>query len=366
MNVQNGGNKGLFQLFKAMGGLQKTAVIVAGVIIVGGGATAVTMAVKNAQSIPAEVSSVETSSATDLPALVSSGASSEETSSVKTSSEDVSSAEPSSVATSSAKSSSKTTASTKTSSKAQTASSGQPAVASTAPSPDAVAALPEGYQEKWADLYKQNKEFVGWIKFTGKLDYAVAQANNNSYYLDRSFKKERYVWGCPYMDSRVSPGQSTNTIIWSHSDPKTGAMFQSLKGLRKVDFYKQHPTVTFNDVYSDGTYKIIAYFVEDTQPENQTFRYQDFINQTDEATINTYITEAKKRSFINTTVDWAATDKFLTLSTCWDTNSKNWDRLVCVARKVRPGEDASVDTSGATQNTAQLLPADGIYNKAPY
>lgn len=355
MNVQNGGNKGLFQLFKAMGGLQKAAVITAGVIIVGGGATAVTMAVLGARSVPVEAVSSDNVSSESLPVIVSS----EEPSSVEPSSvEEISSEEPSSIpeVSSVAVSSQKP----KPSSTASVASEKPKDPAK--PSEEAVAALPEGYQEKYADYYKQNKDFVGWIKYTGKMDYPVVQTTDNSYYLNKTFTKGKSGWGTPYMDYRVSLGQSKNTIIWSHSNPKTGEMFQATKGLRKVDFYKQHPTLTFNDAYNDGTYKIIAYFVENTKSGNQTFAYQNFIDQTDSAYIDSFMAEAKKRSFINTTVDWNAEDTFLTLSTCWDTNTANWDRLVTVARKVRPGESASVDTSGATQNTSQQLPPGGLFS----
>lgn len=354
MHLQNGDKKSFLQVFKAMGGLQKAAVIGAAVVVVGGASAGVAAVINmNNSTLPVTVSSTEQPSSV-LPSSIA--LSSEEISSVEPSSAEISSVEASS-APSSQKASSKPKPS---SSKAPPASAA--AASSKEPDANAVAGLPEGYQARFADLYNQNKDFRGWIKYTGKLDYAITQSKDNSYYLNKNFKKATSAWGNPYMDYRVSVGQSTNTIIWSHSNPKDGSMFQALKGMRKVDYYKQHPTIQFDDVYSDGTYKIVAFFVENTKPGTEFFQYQGFIDQTDDAYINNWLAEAKKRSFINTTVDIQPGDKFLTLSTCWDTNSKNYDRLITVARKVRPGEDASVDTSGATQNAEQKLPANGLYN----
>ena len=60
------------------------------------------------------------------------------------------------------------------------------------------------------------------------------------------------------------------------------------------------------------------------------------------------------RSIINTGVDVLPSDELLTLSTC--TYEFKDARYVVVARKVRKGESADVDTSQASMNPNPLYP----------
>ncbi len=364
MRIKTSDKKGFFSLFKKLVIWQKAAVIISAVAIVGGVSTtvyALAMDKPNEPIVPVinssdlsstEPSVVVTSSEAQSSEVPSSEATSSETSSVESPKESskVSSKESSNAGS---KLSSKET--DKTSSVANTSSK----VISSTP-PVKVADMPEGYQERFAPYYKANKDIAGWINLPGtKLDYPVAQGDNDSYYLDRNIYKEISGWGVPYMSCAVTSKkdyQSTNIILYGHSDDKRGLQLSAIKGFRKIDFYKQHPTIDFDTVYADGTYKIAAFFIENTKPGTSFFRYHTFIESTGDEAFNNFIANAKSRSYINTTVDVVPTDKLLTISTCEDTNPNNYNRLVLVARKVRPDEDLSVDTSGATQNTAQVLP----------
>lgn len=217
--------------------------------------------------------------------------------------------------------------------------------------------LPEGYQEKFAKWYQANTDVQGWLKLDGtKLNYPVMQTTNDYYYLNRNLYKESDVWGIPYMSSFCTTDVSTNTILFGHSRDATGEQLSTLKNYRNIEFYKSNPVIEFDSVYADGDYKIIAYFIENTDEASTFFRYHEFINQTNADYINNFIEQAKLRSYINTTVDYLPTDKFLTISTCEDSNTSNFNRLVLVARKVREDETIYVDTTGATQNSNQLLP----------
>lgn len=64
--------------------------------------------------------------------------------------------------------------------------------------------------------------------------------------------------------------------------------------------------------------------------------------------------DVMKRSMVNTGVDLNENDKTVMLSTC----SYEYEgfRTVIVARKVRDGEDATVDTSKITENENVLYP----------
>lgn len=228
---------------------------------------------------------------------------------------------------------------------------------STPPAPAAKSS--EGYQERFLPYFEKNTDIAGWIKLAGtKLDYPVVQGKDNIYYLDHDVYKKKDSWAVPYMDYRnqnTKDYQSTNTLIYGHSDDKRGLQLSTMKGFRKVDFYKQHPTIEFDSVYADGTYKIVAFYITNQNYKNW-LDYYNFIEPSSADALNSFVAGAKARSYINTNVDVLPTDKLLTIQTCEDTNSKNFNRLVMLARKLREGEDPSVDTSSATQNTAQVLP----------
>ena len=67
-----------------------------------------------------------------------------------------------------------------------------------------------------------------------------------------------------------------------------------------------------------------------------------------------YLNELAQRSLYDTGVDVLPTDKLLTLSTC--SHEFEDARFVVVARLVRPGESAAVDTSKATENPNPRYP----------
>ena len=113
--------------------------------------------------------------------------------------------------------------------------------------------------------------------------------------------------------------------------------------------------IDFNIVYLDGQYKIISVFYTNTHAEHgKIFPYHEFIDAQDPQQTQDYIDSVLVRSIINTGVDVRSDDQLLTLSTC--SYEFKDARFVVVARKVRKGESASVDTSAAVMNPNPLYP----------
>ena len=141
-------------------------------------------------------------------------------------------------------------------------------------------------------------------------------------------------------------------------------MFGDLdKYKHNIEFYKTHPVIQFNTNYELSDYKIIACFVTNVLPsqakDGVVFDYHNYIDM-DKGRYKDFIDNVMLRTQINTGVDVKYGDEFLTLSTC----SSEFDpsRFVIVARKVRSGEDALVDTSKATVNKKAKEPDwDTIY-----
>ena len=222
--------------------------------------------------------------------------------------------------------------------------------------------LPEGYKEEYDALYQINQQLCGWIKIpeTG-IDYPVVHPEDNSYYLNHTFYGSYNRSGTPYLDYRCRSANgelSTNTIIYGHN-LKSGRMFHDVVLYKDVSYYKEHPVVTFNTVYGDYSWKIIGMFFTNADMSlEDAFPYHMFIEKESDEQFYEVLNEAMQCSFFTTGVDVNADDKLLMLSTC--DNAFENSRLVLLARQVRPGESAEVDTSSAKQNASQYLPKNYI------
>lgn len=216
---------------------------------------------------------------------------------------------------------------------------------------------PSEYDKDFAGLWEINPDIVGWINIDGTgLDYPVVQTTDNTKYYRMNFEGEYSEHAVPFVDAAVDLKKpSTNTIIYGHNIRTDGQMFNILKGYKELEYYQQHPVIEFNSVYREGQYKIISIFYANTHAEHgEIFPYHEFIDSQSEAQTQEYIDDVLIRSIINTGVDVLPSDELLTLSTC--TYEFKDARYVVVARKVREGESADVDTSQASMNPNPLYP----------
>lgn len=105
--------------------------------------------------------------------------------------------------------------------------------------------------EKYAVVYEQNSDFVGWISIERtNIDYPVMQTiDNPNYYLKHSFEKQYSDYGVPYVQENCDLGLSDNCVIYGHH-MNNGSMFADLCKYADEDFYRQHKTIRF-DTLSD-------------------------------------------------------------------------------------------------------------------
>lgn len=221
-----------------------------------------------------------------------------------------------------------------------------------------VTAVPEKYNE----YYEKNNDFVGWIKIDSThVDYPVVQTDNNDFYLNHNFEKEEEGRGSIFMDMDCSASSlGENTVLYGHNWlDKT--MFSELTKYSDLDFYKEHPVVEFNTRTNMYKWKIFAVFITSASADEDNGYIFNYIypNMGGE-NFDGYMSEIKKRSLFETGVDVNKNDKILTLSTCTrevDTSNYRADcRIVIVARMVRDGESASVDTSVAKKRDNPKYP----------
>ncbi len=210
---------------------------------------------------------------------------------------------------------------------------------------------------KYANLYAANPDLRGWITIAPfGIDMPLAQGSDNSYYLKRDIYRKWTEYGVPYFDYRNSTYLlDRNTIVYGHNMKYSDKIFGMLEDYKTVDGYKRAPTIQCNTIYEDYTWKIYAVFITNSEAKDDNgyvFNYT-FTRLTDEK-LKEYISYVDKRALYTTDVDILPTDHLLTLSTCcYDFDSA---KIVVLARLVRDGESAEVDTSKAKTNPNPQYP----------
>lgn len=209
---------------------------------------------------------------------------------------------------------------------------------------------------KFREFYNENEDIVGWIKLEGtEIDYPVMQSDDNDYYLHKDFYKKDNKYGVPFADCKNDfENMSQNTVIYSHN-MKDNQMFGELTGYRNLNFYKEHPIISFDTIYGEGKYKVIAGFITNTLPEHgEIFAYNEMLDFENQKEFLKFGDELMDRSFIKMPVDVKENDEILILSTC--TYEFTAARFVVAARKIREGEDEHVDVEKAAVNDDPIMP----------
>lgn len=223
-----------------------------------------------------------------------------------------------------------------------------------------------GPAQDWKALKKINKEIVGWITIPDTVvDYPVLEHKGddryNQYYINRSYKKDGTEYGSIFIDYRSSDSVNSRNVIMHGHNMRDGSQFHTLmnyshEGDLKGDlsYYKKHPVIIFNTPDGDAKYKIISVFKTSTRYEHGEFFNYMQGEFTSDAEFMNFVYNVRARSMFNLPVTCNEDDQIITLSTCCY-EFYQW-RCVVVARKVRSGEDESVDVELATLNPSPLFP----------
>ncbi len=212
-----------------------------------------------------------------------------------------------------------------------------------APTNQEIKNLPAGtINEKYAALYSENPDFIGWLNVPGtNIDEPVVQTNNNDDYLHTDFQGQYDFAGTLFADyeGKITPdGMPQNTIIYGHN-MILKYKFSAIHDFKtNIDLLKGSPIVDFNTLYHNNKYKIISVFLTNIDEDyGEVFEYTKKVYFKNKAEFYDYVLECKDRSIYETGVDIEYGDEFLTLSTC-DKDTGLDLRIVVVARKVRENE----------------------------
>ena len=194
------------------------------------------------------------------------------------------------------------------------------------------------------ELTRRNLDTIGWLSIEGVLHLPVVY-RDNTYYLDHDFSGEKNASGTLFLDQYNPLTEATqNLLIHGHS-MNDGSMFGILTHYRKLDFVRQHPMIAFSTLWEKESYAVFAVLQVSSKVDDANyFNYFSnpvFASATD---FEAYIDAVEARSMFQIPVDVEPDDALLTLSTCLDD-----DRLVVLARRLRPGESKDAVVSAVEE-----------------
>ncbi len=214
----------------------------------------------------------------------------------------------------------------------------------------------QGRLVQFTGLLAENEETKGWITIPGTdVDYVVVQPDRKEpeYYLYKGFHKKYNKAGTLFLDPRSSvEAYSQNLVIHGHNMVSTKEkMFHSILEYKKeIDYYREHPILRFDTIYNTGIWKVFAVFITPPDPaKDYFFEYRKPSFESPSEFLN-FVYQIRIRSLLNVdAVDINEKDELLMLSTCSYEVNDNY-RTVLVARKVREGEEPTVDVDSAEIN----------------
>ena len=162
----------------------------------------------------------------------------------------------------------------------------------------------------FAALKNKNKDIIAWIYSGGTpINYPIAQAKDNDYYLRRLIDGTYNQAGTIFMDCKNNNDFCDfNTIIYGHN-MKNGSMFGTLANYKSQDYYNEHKEMFLCTENNKFKIQIFAGFI--TSSESDIYVYPKTSN-----TNKKLIDNALKKSTFSSNVDVSSEDKIITLSTC--------------------------------------------------
>lgn len=135
-----------------------------------------------------------------------------------------------------------------------------------------------------SEFLKKNSDYVGHINLPGtKINYPIVKAQDNEYYLNRNFFREKDILGSIFMDYRnIGMHLDKHTIIYGHYTEQ-GYMFGDLDKYLDKEYLLENQIIEFSTPQGVKFYKIFSVHISpkinsylDTTFKRTTF--SDFVN----------------------------------------------------------------------------------------
>ena len=205
----------------------------------------------------------------------------------------------------------------------------------TVPPPTAATVPPTEPREvlpRLQEQYEKNPDLAGWLTIPGtRIDYPVMYSPDEpERYLHANFEVSYSFAGLPFIDAACDP-ESGNRIIYAHN-MLDGSMFRTLLKYQQKDFWQRNPVISFNTLYEEQEYEVVAAFYDKVYKKSDTnFKFYQFYDTSDQSSFDEAMAYYREHALYDTGVTAQCGDLFLTLVTCaYQTEN---GRFVVVARK---------------------------------
>lgn len=202
-----------------------------------------------------------------------------------------------------------------------------PTTAATVPPTEPREVLP-----RLQEQYEKNPDLAGWLTIPGtRIDYPVMYSPDEpERYLHANFEVSYSFAGLPFLDAACDT-ESGNRIIYAHN-MLDGSMFRTLLKYQQKDFWQRSPVISFNTLYEEQEYEVVAAFYDKVYKKSDTnFKFYQFYDTSDQSRFDEAMAYYREHALYDTGVTAQCGDLFLTLVTCaYQTEN---GRFVVVARK---------------------------------
>ena len=202
-----------------------------------------------------------------------------------------------------------------------------PTTAATVPPTEPREVLP-----RLQEQYEKNPDLAGWLTIPGtRIDYPVMYSPDEpERYLHANFEVSYSFAGLPFIDAACDP-ESGNRIIYAHN-MLDGSMFRTLLKYQQKDFWQRNPVISFNTLYEEQEYEVVAAFYDKVYKKTDTnFKFYQFYDTSDQSRFDEAMAYYREHALYDTGVTAAYGDKLITLVTC--AYHVEDGRFVVVARK---------------------------------
>ena len=188
--------------------------------------------------------------------------------------------------------------------------------------------------DKMKALHERNHDLIAWLSIPDVLELPIVY-RDNEYYLKRDFDKKPNEAGTLFLDEHHPFYEKAQNLLIHGHNMRDGTMFGRLiQYEHSLDYLKAHAFINLDTLWESEQYVIFAVLYVPLDVKDDRFiAYYAHPTFASDAAFSSYIREAQLKSLYAIPMEVLPSDALLTLSTC-----EGDDRLVILARKLRPGE----------------------------
>ena len=195
---------------------------------------------------------------------------------------------------------------------------------------------------------EKNPATVGWLKVGDIVDTPVVHGDG-TFYLNHNFNGEISTGGMVFLDEECSIlPRDEHWVLYGHN-MRNGTVFGNLDRYRELSYLKKYPIISFDTIYEEKQYVVIAAYDMSAETEDPHFMQMLHFNFVDNEDFWNFYSEARRRSYYDIPVDAQYGDQLLSLITCSYTLYDG--RLILMCRALRLDEDPQ-EIAAAMQSTA--------------